>query len=942
MSERPTLLSRGIKAPIVQAAQSGAPSGAFGDFSGAAALGRSVANTGAQVLDTAAAQAAQAREHLRRMREEHERRTSNDYALQHSNAITAAAMGVSAEFDERRNSGEFSNGGAVQWMENKLTEARQAASEHLKGISSDPIFRSRITPAHDEAEWLKSTKSLYEQAHAVEGTARQERRENEAKVMVSAAFKTTTPGDHGSVLAELDAKTSTINSLAVTQDTKNRLLSDLGSSAYQRVVHGIHAGVRAPDTVVRNPLFTTDQQRALADANNAIKTPGIFANTTEAQQSLDQALKVALTPETLQTANHAADFIAGTVNDPAAKRWPYAKIELAAAKDRLLSNNFEALRSGGANLYEQLKNFHAALTTDNGTAEQIYKGFGIEGAKSEDKDRFMADIAAAFAEAKKLIETGRSNEMAERDTRLKPFADSAATEFSSSGVSSDTAQIYVEISKKVQSEMGIPQELQVHVPSHLNRILTETLWSGDTGRGSSMIQNLGDSFGSQSLMSLAESYLRPGDLGKSGSTANTDPKNRQFAAVLAVSAMDHAGRESGRQDLKLTQFTKQWLDDLANYQKNGSTFPRGHEQATRMVFESTAYKNPVNVGEVLSGTQLFQSSSGAQSLKGIASGLYWQGKQNNDMATAFSEAMQQIMASRVYSASSGPVDQERNNEMELAKEGTKMLRALSEVMTVVPSSAAANRRQVYSLVPTSLIREGALSLPVAGGAADVADLSQQIADTLRYVDYYEPSRQWQRGSFADIPIRYTSNVSDFFSPLQRTGTPDTLPLPAHLTVDWANIGGVDPRRQVGSGGENAVRDYFTKPETRFTANSVAFTQYGAWRYNPKTRTMDAYMFPGMTDSDAAPTNFESGPAQPVFYNYGSDRPYGGRPVQLSLDDLRSFNSAYRAKRSLTLLKPATQATTAIAVGVAAKDHIIPVANAVRHSIFGTPKEKPKN
>jgi len=894
MAERPTILTRSIKAPTVQPSQTGAPSGAFGDFSGVIAAGRGLQSVGNAGMDFAA----QMKERQQRLQREHEARLEKDYTLQTQNEFAAAIEGVRNEFTERSANGEFASGGAMRWMQESLQKARTAASDRLAAVSADPIYKRAVTKDVLESIWIRGTDNLINSASAAEGDARMQVRIDNVRTMATVAFKSVTPGDHASVGAELAEKFAQVDELAVPAQIKAQVKNQLSSAAFHRIAHGITAGIPAPESVLNDPRLTVDQQATLFEMNKKLLKPAeAFSGTTEASKVLGDMVDssdFATNLEKQQTAARAADFLAGKSADPAAKQTYHARISLKKAEHAITANNFEALQTEGGNLYQRLMSADAVLGNKD-AASKFYDSLNIQGAAPEDRSRFIDSVKAKISTTLRLINTGQANFVAEQDSALSSLATAATAEFGSdAGISYDTARQYTEVSKVVQDRLGIPKEAQVHVPYGATKLLTDTLWSGDTSKGSSMITNLGSSFGSEALMTLANSMLRPSRQPDGTEAAKTDPKNRAFAGLLAVAAWDHAGVESGRQQLKLQPVLKQWMDDLANFEKNSSTFPRRHALAAEKAFFGTSYVNSVSTNELLSGDQIAAITSDVQSLNGIAKGLYWQNGQNNDLATGFSEMVQRILASKAYSAGTTSGEDQVSREHILADEAVNMVRSLSEVFTVIPSSGLGNDRKVYSLVPTNMVKEGAIDFPVPMGAADVADLSKQTENVLRYIDYYEPARQWKRGVLADALTRFSLNFGDEVFPLFRAGgRPTVKQLPVHLTVDWAKIQGVKEAYQTGTGGQDLWKDYVEKPENRFTTNSVAFNQFGAWRYNPKTKTMDAMIFPGRTPSDAAPFVKNPGPAQPLFYNLGTAEKPLLRPVQVRFEDIRNFDTAYR-------------------------------------------------
>lgn len=226
----------------------------------------------------------------------------------------------------------------------------------------------------------------------------------------------------------------------------------------------------------------------------------------------------------------------------------------------------------------------------------------------------------------------------------------------------------------------------------------------------------------------------------------------------------------------------------------------------------------------------------------------------------------------------------------------KLNNTVARVFTVVPVAGVESGMKIVDVWPTKLVKEGALSLPIQYGAADAVDLSDHMANVLEYVGYYDPRRNWERSVLADAITRTTnSNFRD--SPLFHSflSKGSITPLPPHLQVDWARVDGITPG-QYGSGGEKLLKDYLENPKTRYTINSVAFKDSGAWRYNWKTQEVEAMIFPGRSSSPSSPSVRNPGPAQPLMYNYGDGAVKLLRPVSIKAEDIRTFDYIYRTGR----------------------------------------------
>lgn len=901
MPERKTLLFRPSGVPVAQPAQTGAPGGAFGDFRGLAATGQALGNVAQAGFQFAQGQ----KNDTARLREEMDNRTMRDYQLKHQNALDLAVLGVRKEYEQKLNSGDFMDGGSFNWLETRLGEAKAQASESLAQYTQDPLYKKAVSHDLTEHLWLQRTDNLRWNAAGQEGVAKQQGRLDDLDTMVGASFAGVEPGQHAQVSAELAQKNDLIEAMPINRGAKNNLRRQLADRAFDTVMRGLDRGVRVPPEVVNNANFSPGQRRMIEALDSKVGKPkDMFAGTAEAQKVLQASLELkdlSADPVAYQTARYAADHLAEHAESPEAKRYAHAAIDLKLAEQAVTKNNFASVASlGGQKLYQRLSSLSTTLA-DEKQADAFYESFGIKGADPKDRSRFLAAIRAAADTKLDLINTGRANAVADQSDALSPIAAAAGAEFNSDGgITRETAQRYVRASAEEQTFMGVPEHLQVHVPAKVVDGLVDRIWNGDTTNGSKMITAVGSSFGSQALNSVATSFLMPSKSAKDKSTLDaTQAKNRTYAALFKVAASDHSRVESGARDLELAPVLKQWMDDLGNYEKNSSTFPRHSALAAQKAFNLSSFKDPVSQKELLNLEQIGTITSKVQSLPGIAKGLYWHSGQNNDMSVGFQEMMTRIIQSQAYSAGTTAGEDKQNREFLAVDAVDRLNNFMARVFTVVPTGGMENKKQILDLIPTKLVSEDALSIPVQYGAANTADLGNQIADVLQYASYYEPRKFWDRGRLGNAGV-VASNLArglPVVGSLFSTGVERVAPLPPHLTVDWSKVSGITPDH-LDTGGNNYLKELVVKadPSSKFTTNSIAFVQNGAWRYNWKTGNFEAMLFPGRSNSPASPSIAAPGPAQPLNYNLGSPERPLLRPVTLRGEEVRQFDYIYRKSR----------------------------------------------
>lgn len=901
MAERPTLLARNSNAPTTQPTQTGAVQGAFGDYHGLTALGQGLSSAGTSAMDYANTKAHEARS----VRDEMDRRRMQDHQLKASNLIDTAVLGVRKKWEAALSSGEKIDD-PYSWMEQNIAEARSGATELLDDVAGDPLFQKAVPKAAMDQHWLKATDNLLIAAAQHEGQVRMQDRLDTADVFVGASFSSTVTGKHAEVLTELGTKAQVIDGLQIPRGAKNQLRRQLADRAYDKTLAGIQAGVPAPESALTSPLFNPGQQRMLAEFNAKLSKP-VEIKPGEATKVLESTLETALktadlsvfTGETAQTMQMMASAISAAAVTEDAKRYPFAQIELAKKEIELTRNNFNDGALKGTKLYQRLTTLSASMS-DPKTAEALYDSLGIKGAQDTDRSRFMTNMKAKVEEQLNLINTGKANVLIDRSDAVAPVAASVTADFNLGALTRQEAQRYTATAREQYKQLGIPENLQVLVPAAVAGTVIDRVWNGDNNNAVRMMTDIGSNFGSEALGSIANHFLAPTNAPKTGGSVDgTKARAGAYAALFKVAAADHARTEIGASSRELDPFLKTWMDDLSNFEKNQHTFPMRSRSAAEKVFNRTSFNDPANAKEVIGGEQFYTIKSTAQSLPGIALGLFWQHGQNNDLATGFKELTTRIIQSRAYSAGTqGQGADEYSQETVAVGIGDDINKALAGIYTVVPSAGVENTRRVYDLWPTKLVKEGAFATPKNYGAADAADMSNQLSNVLRNVGYYEPRKNWDRGTWGNAGT-YVSNAllreNPLLAPFMQEGSASVAELPIHLSVDWAKVDGIVPA-QTNTGGKDLFRDYVTNPKTKFTMNSVAFTQNGAWRYNWRTGDVEALIFPARSTTPAGPSVETPGAAQPLMYNYGSAEKPLLRPVSIKAEDIRKFDTAYRRGR----------------------------------------------
>ena len=897
MAERPTLLTRNTSAaPTVQPSQTGAPSGAFGDSRGVVALGQGLSDVGQAGMSYAT-----------KMKQELETRTANVYRMQADNAARTALLGVKTEYAAKKENGEFLDGSDHKWMAERLQKARTDVATELRGISSDPIFKKHVPEEAMKGDWDRMTESMLVSTKGEEAAAGYRTRIEAATTSVDLAFTTSLRGDHAMVQEEFSRTSSMIESLTIDPKIKRDLKFKLADKAFNQLVSGVISprdggpGIVVPESAINNPLFSAQQKDMLHKLNAQLGAkPEI--NQSDANKVLSDVVDNAIntgvfTPEALQTAHMMADAAAQYETTPETKRALYAKIELAQSLVSMTSNNFAGLTNGSP-AYAKILETQTMFGSDK-TRNDLFDSINVKGAHTADRSRYMTEFKARVDRWVEDVQTGRANRIVDASNDVYPLAGAAANEFiKGDGSRRDAAKAYTVAAREKYKQLGIPEHLQVYVPDEAVQYLTGRIWAGDTANGSILMTRMGESFGSQGLGSVANFLLAPGNQpADTSGMKQTAPKNGALAAFFKIASADHARVELGARGLELQPHLKGLLDELVNYEKNSAQFGRGDELVARNAFSLSSFKDPVNEKELLTGEQITAVMSNTQSLPGIAKGMYWQSGQNNDLAQGFQEFATRFIRAKAYSAGVSSGEDKVSREKLAANATNDLNNMLARVFTVVAAGGVENPRAVYDLIPTRMVSEGTFDLPVMYGAQDAADLGIQTKNVLDYIGHHDPKRDWDRGGFSNA----ITNITQFprWMPLAGAmysgGAEGVKPLTAHLALDFTKFHGIT-RDQYDSGGDKVFNDYITNPKTRFTANSVAFTQNGGWRYNWKTDQFEAMIFPARSSSAASATIQNPGAAQPLMYNYGDGQKPILKPVTVKAQDVRVFDQAYRRAR----------------------------------------------
>ncbi len=900
MPERKTLLYRPQNAPVAQPAQQGAPSGAFGDFSGLQQVARGLSDVGNATFD-----------YQMRLKKEMEDRTMNDFRLQQQNAMDVAALGVREQYKSKLLNGDFQDGSSFAWMEQATQDARQAVNERIGHSMSHPLFEKAVPHGQFEQDWFRRMSPLLEDAKEQEAVARMRSREEGAMTMATAAFATYRPGDYEALNQEMLEKTSVLNSLAISKGTKAQAMSAMSSGAYAAAARGALAGKPVPQWLIDNPNLSQAQKLHLEELNTKLLKPAEpFSNDAEATKVLNDALNTAdlasdpRNASKLQAAQIAAAYLGSKASSPEGILYPKAKLDLKIAEQRITKNNFETVSTvSGMRLYQRLSTMSEKLR-DAAGADAFYESIGVKGADSSDKSAFIEAIRKAADLKLGQINTGHANRVVDSGDVVGPFARAAVAEFNSeTGLSAETAQAYVKNSRIEQTRLGIPEHLQVHVPDGIVNTVLDRIWNHDSNNGVRMLNSMGGAFGSSSLRTLSRSLLTPEDPQKPGQARTpTGAKNAALAAYVNLVAIDHARVETGggKFRLEMTDYAKRWMDDLLNFEKNNSSFPVQSKLVATKAYNLSSFKDPVSEKELLTMEQITKTTSKIQSLPGIERALLWSNNQNPDLSTGFKELFSRVIQARAYGAGGdGAGGDKISREVVAAQTAGDINNSLAQLVTVVPVNGVSNTKQVLDLVPTQILQEGPFDLPHNFGAANAVDMGEQIGNVLQYSSHYEPRRHWDRGTLANATMAAAGLFRDFplIAPLLSTGSERIAPLPPHLTVDFAKVHGISDRF-VNVDENNYLKSLMTKPDkdSKFTVASVAFDQNGAWRYNWDTGNWEAMIFPARSTSDASPSVARPGDAQPLLYNYGTAEKPLLRPVTLKHRDVLNFDPVYRKER----------------------------------------------
>lgn len=901
MAERSTLLARPSNAPTTQPTQTGAVQGAFGDYRGLAAFGQGLTSAGAAGMDYAT-----------RVKSEYEQRRVQDHQLKVHGLVKSAVKGVRQKFETLRNSGQRIDD-PMAWMDQEVTSARAELDVLTDGAKDDPLFQRAVPAEALKNQWDDATSRLYDMASSYDGEIRMEDRRSNAATLVETAFGDTEMGNHEQVLQELNTQRAIIDKLYIPGSDKHTHRRRLADRAYQMVLGGIERGIRAPDSIADNAAFDPDQRRMMASLNRKLDQPAEI-KPAEATKVLDSSLETAEKTGDLtafagqggQTMQLMADAVSAAATTPEAKRYPYARIELTKKLVELTRNNFNDGALKGSKLYQRLTNLSTMLN-DTKSADTLYESMGITGAHGDDRSRFMTSVKAKVEEQLALINTGKANMLIDRSDAVAPIASAVTAEFNMGALSSESARLYSTAARQQYKELGIPENLQVLVPAAIASTVIDRVWNGDNGNAMKMMTDIGRSFGSDALGSVANHFLAPTTVQKTGAGVDgTKARAGAYAALFKIAAADQSRVEGGASGLELQDVLKDTLDNLSNYEKNSHTFTRRSQIAAESVFNNTAFDDPANAKEIVSGDQLTRITSKAQSLQGIAVGLMWQHGQNNDLATGFKEMAMRVIQSKAYSAGvQADGTDEFAREKLASAAGDNLNRMLARIYTVVPSQGMENQRQVVDLWPTKLVDEGTFALPKLYGANDAAVLSTNLSRALSMVGYYEPRKEQDRGFQGNYATAFKNiywRDNPFIAGFLREGSEAVKALPPHLAIDWASVAGITPEQAMSPGRTTGdlFKDYVNKPETRATMNSLAFSQNGAWRYNWKTGWVEAMIFPARSTSAASPSIETPGAAQVLRHTSGA-------PVAIKGEDLRKFEAAYRFRRTgLGWERPATE------------------------------------
>lgn len=902
MAERRTLLARTTQAPTVSPSQSANARGAFGDFSGIINAGQALQQVGSAATNYVVQQRAQeeaATARRARQMEEMNRAKMADMRLNTKNAMSLAVKGVLEQRNAALAAGT-DDPEPYNSLRAQFGTARKEVDNHLKDLRADPLYRQAVPDSEYEETWASMVDSHEATAAAQQFERLQKNRMDQGSTRVETAFVSTPDGDHTAVLNTLGTAAAEIRALNIPVTNKLQLLKRLGDQAYDRVHRDIAMGAVAPDHVVRSPAFTPSQQEALFELNEKLKKPkDQFADTGEARKVLDQAINGPVINEA--TARAAADFIASKAESPEAKRLAHAEVDLKLAEQRITANNFEAFGKD-QKLYQRLTTINAQFA-DEKTLNAFYDSLGVKGADPKSRDQFLTNIRARVTETLEKINTGRANEVADASDSVAPIAAATLGYFTSPlGIDRANAQRYVEASRAEQTRMGIPEDKQVHIPSKVMSLVTERIWDGDTNNASRMLSNIGEAFGAQALDGLSSSLLRPGSVPKDMTQGASKAKAGVYAALTKLMSADYRRVEQGGRGLELSPFLKQWMDDLNNWEKNAGQFPEKSATIATHAFNASSYSNPVTVNDLIEAKQVYSITSKTQSLPGIAQALWWHSGQNNDLSSGFKEMMVRIIQSQGFTPASPDSNEAKSHYHAVVGAVDRLNDAVARVMTVVDVSAPENKSRVLDVVPTRVSSEGILELPKTFGAADAVDMGGQISSVLQNISYWGPMKKWDRGfigntsAFATLVARDHPWVRGFLS----TGSEGVLPLPANLQVDWERVHGISQSQFTLEGktiGEQARKTL--GPRNRYTENSVAFAQNGAWRYNWSTGNWDAMLFPGRSTSPATKPVSGPGPAQKMYYNVGTEGQPDLRPVTISGEDVYKFDAAYRKSRVTT-------------------------------------------
>lgn len=858
MSERPTLLTRGVAAPTVQPTQSGAPQGAFGDFRGVEAFGQGLQQAGQAGMSYAFAEQDRQRREEARLQKILKEQQTRDLAGKDKLAFETMHSGVLEKFKLAVNNKALPED-SVAFIDRLLSEGDKSYREYTADLRAHPLYKEAVSDDERKTQSISLRNSLLEQAISYDASRNLEGRVSTYSDRITIALKSVeNPSDQ---VARTEALISEMEKDNLPRTERDRLRARAGDNLYARLHLQIEESKQPLDrSVFRQSSALSDEQKERLILAGEKFAPKLM--NSDDQIRITEEVHAALAEGKPLTPEQQKGYEAALAAAKTASETPGKDQEGAASRLRTIENNQKAALAFGylgtiaaeQGTHEQNTALTTALLSNDSTLQylrQNHPGTNWDSLPSETITKYRTQ---AFKKVSAVVEAF-NNHQATRILDTLPTVRGAADAVvvamrrAGSAATPEEANLHAQTAireykgykaalTEEYNRRGTPSDLRPMIPELIMSDLDNAYSQEQASSAVAQFHNARAVFGREGTDTIVRRFANS----RNGSLRDKS----HLAAFAATQHMALFGAMDGTINNALLTSDKEMFDTLVNLpekRRQWNQVMEGHEALASKVVDSVYYQSDPDAEKVLSGAAIKSVRSRTQSLISMARGMAW----TFDLPTLESGAREMQKALITQEALSGA--REAGDRVgDFIAAGNAVLNRLSQSMAVVKTSLTDNPTVEFGVIPVSLAQqEKWYQTPIAGGASSAAQFGEKVSAVIEASSTALYSTI-DRTGFGNIPdalnllrdgfVRHTwlswfsgVKLNDSIHPL-----PDTLRIPVGLT---------DIAPRYAGSGKNEVPlahpSSWGAAGNRVAVEALSTLQGGAWRPNPVSGRMELFI-----------------------------------------------------------------------------------------------------